>query len=382
MAKAEIELVVGAWRYGGWKSVRVTRSIESIAGSFALDVSDRWGALNEPWPIVEEDPCRVEIDGETVIDGFVDKRSISATKDARTLSYTGRDRAAVLVDCSAILGRWTHLKVTLADFAAKIAEPFGVGVSVEPGLELGQIAKVTVSPGDTAYEAIMHAAAAQGVLLVSDGKGGLLITRSGTARAAPLIEGGNILTASVEYDGEERFRHYVIAGQAPGTDDAFGDATRVLTGASDDGVRRTDRVLLIQPDRGYSAADARRLADWEARRRAARAETVTITVLGWRQPDGDLWPLNARARVKAPRLIGVDDDMLISQVEHSIGEAGQITQLRLVRPDAFTPEPQKAIVKARPARTTGLPELRRGGAFDIGIETSKLSFLLDRLKGF
>ena len=78
---ATIELVVGSLRYAGWKSVRVTRSIESIAGSFALDVSDRWGD-GELWPIAEEDVCRVLIDGETVLDGFVDKRSLSAAKDS------------------------------------------------------------------------------------------------------------------------------------------------------------------------------------------------------------------------------------------------------------------------------------------------------------
>ena len=50
--------------------------------------------------------------------------------------------------------------------------------------------------------------------------------------------------------------------------------------------------------------------------------------------------------MKAPRLIDVDGDMLISQVEHTIGDGGQVTQLRLVRPDAFTPEPVAAKVKS------------------------------------
>ena len=94
-------------------------------------------------------------------------------------------------------------------------------------------------------------------------------------------------------------------------------------------------------------ADARKRGDWEARTRAARAETVTITVQGWRQPNGGpIWPVNAISRVRAPRLIGVSGDLLISQVEHSISEEGKITQIRLVRPDAFTPEPKRAIVKS------------------------------------
>jgi prophage tail gpP-like protein len=48
--------------------------------------------------------------------------------------------------------------------------------------------------------------------------------------------------------------------------------------------------------------------------------------------------------------------MLISQVEHSLGDGGELTSLRLVRPDAFTPEPT-AIVKVPKAKQAA------GGAY-------------------
>lgn len=344
MSAEKLELVTGGLRYEGWKSIRVTRTIESLAGSFALDVSDKWGN-GSPWPIVEEDECRVDIDGEAVITGYVDKRSLSGSKDSRTLSYQGRDRAAALMDCSAVLPKWTYYDVNVANFAATVAAPFGVRVTVQAGLVLPKVSKLVISPGDSAYDAIMKATADQGVLLVSDGAGGITITRSSSERATSLVEGQNIVSASVEYDGAERFRRYVIATQVGGTDEASGNATRIRAEATDDGVRRSDRVLLIRPDKGYNVADARRRGDWEARIRAARAETVTVVVLGWRQPDGKLWPLNALTRVRAPRLIGVDGDMRIATAEHSVGDQGNVTQLRLVRPDAFSPEPT-AKVKA------------------------------------
>lgn len=355
---SEVTLVVGGKRYDGWKSVRITRSIESLAGSFALDVSDRWGALDKPWAIAEEDACRVEIDGTTVIDGYVDKRRLSGSASARSLSYTGRDKAAALVDCSAVLPQWTYYNVNAADFIATLARPFGVRVTVQAGLTLPRVPKLVVSPGDSAYDAIKRAAGDDGVLVVSDGAGGILITRAGARRATPLIEGSNILAYDVEYDGADRFRRYVLATQAAGTDEASGDATRIQAEATDQGVRRTDRVLLIRPDKGYSIADARRRADWEARIRAAKAETVSITVLGWTQPTGGIWPINALTRVMAPNLVGVDGDMLITQADHTISESGQVTQLRLVRPDAFEPEP-KAVVKSTEG-AGGWKELARG----------------------
>jgi prophage tail gpP-like protein len=38
--------------------------------------------------------------------------------------------------------------------------------------------------------------------------------------------------------------------------------------------------------------------------------------------------------------------MLITQTDFSLSDQGELTTLRLVRPDAFTPEPVEAVVKA------------------------------------
>lgn len=350
---SDVVLIVGGRRYGGWKSVRVTRSIESLAGSFALDVSDRWDGATDPWPIAEEDPCRVEINGTVVIDGFVDVRDLDASATSRTLAYTGKDRAAALVECSLLVqgagvhgNKWTYRNIDIAQFAREIAAPHGIKVSVQPGLVLKKDPLLVAHPGETGFEAIKRAAGSAGVLVVSDGAGGIIITRAGTARAASLVEGVNILSASVKYDATDRFHRYLISSQVPGTDEASGEATRVQAQATDLGVRRTSRITLIRPDKGYNTADAKRRVDWEARTRAARAETARVAVQGWTQPDGKLWPLNAIARVTAPRMIGVDGDMLISQVEYSIGEGGEVTQMNLVRPDAFEPEIQATVKPA------------------------------------
>jgi len=346
---SDLNLIVGGRRYGGWKSIRVTRSIESLAGSFALEVSDRWGGQEISWPIAEEDACRVELDGESVIDGYVDRRSLSISATARSLSYSGRDRAAVLVDCSAVLPKWSIKNANFLDLARKIAEPFGLQVNVQAGLDVRSLTSLSkktaaITPGESAYSVLEQAARAAGVLVVSDGRGGILITRAGTARAGTsLVEGKNILAASVEYDATERFARYIIATQVSGTDAAYGAVTRIRAEATDESVRRSERVLLIVPEKSLGTDYARQRADWEARIRAAKAETVTVSVQGWRQPGGALWPLNVLIAVRAPS-IGVNGDLIISQIDHSLSDGGEITELRLVRPDAFTPEP-KAVVR-------------------------------------
>lgn len=351
---ADIRLYVNERVYSGWKRVRLTRSVESIAGSFELEAMDRWAGQDEPWTIAEEDACKVAIDQHVLLDGFVDRRSISLSSSAHTLSYSGRDRTGALVDCAAILDRWTWRNIDPRQFIAQLCEPFDIAVSVQAGLRLERMKKLVVNPGDTVFQAIQRVAAAVGVLVVSDGAGGLVLTRSGTVRAAALTEGVNILAGSVEYDGSDRFHRYVVVSQVSGEDEASGDVTRIRAEALDMGVRRTSRVTMIRPEGGLPTELARRRGDWEARLRAARSESVSVTVYGWLQPDGVPWPVNALCAVKAP-VLGVDGTLLISQVEHVLDSGGQVTNLRLVRPDAFLPEPAARVrnpSKDAPAATT------------------------------
>ena len=347
----ELILVTGSKRYGGWKSIRVTRSIESLCGSFALEVSDRWSGDVDPWPIAEGDACRVELNGQVVIDGYVDDREPGGDATGRTLAINGRDRAQDLVDCSLLVldastqgHRWTYRNLDIAQFARIVAAPHGINVTVQPGLVLPKDPYLVAHPGETGFEAIKRAAGSANVLVVSDGQGGIVITRAGTSRASGLIEGFNIKAAHAKYSSADRFHTYLISSQPPGTDETSGESLRVQASATDIGVTRTNRVIVIRPDKGMDTATARRRADWEARIRAAKAASATITVQGWTQQGGELWTPNALVFVSAPKLIGIEGDMLISQVEHTVGEGGTITQISIVRPDAFTPEPQTAIV--------------------------------------
>jgi prophage tail gpP-like protein len=168
----------------------------------------------------------------------------------------------------------------------------------------------------------------------------VVLMRPGSARATSgLVEGENILSASAEFDGTGRFRRYVVLGQHQATDEFFGGNTAGVRGeATDATVTRSARVLVVRPEGNVTSESARRRAEWEATVRAARGDAVSITVQGWTQSDGTLWPVNALVRVHSPRL-GVDGDMLITQVVYSVGEDGTKTALTLRRPDAFSPEP-------------------------------------------
>jgi prophage tail gpP-like protein len=337
-------LTVNGRSYRGWTSVRITRGIEAIAGSFDLAVSERWSSQATPWPIVDGDACEVSVeDAPPLITGYIDTRGHSFDATQHGLSAGGRDATGDLVDCSAVLSTWEFANITVPELCAKVAAPFGITVSIQQGLTLStRVTKLVVNPGDTAFEVIDRACRFIGVLPVSDGRGGLQLTRPDRlARTnTAIVEGENVLAADVQYDSSRRYRTYIVSGQSQGSDELNGaSAAAVRATATDETVARAGRVLYIRPEGVVTLASARARAEWEATVRAGRAAKFNVTVQGWRQRDGSLWPFNAMVPVRIPTL-GVDTELLITETTFGLSnDEGTTTRFTLMAREAFLPEP-------------------------------------------
>lgn len=371
----DVRLEVNGREYGGWTSVQVSRGIEAIAGSFELEVSERWDGQTAPWPIRDEDACVVSVGGIPLITGYVDARTHSYDTSSHQLSVSGRDKAGALVDCSAVLTQWEFANTPVLDLCTKLGAPFGVTFSLQDGLRDPAIstkaptttpprhggapasvgsagkssslkigspnAKLAINPGESSFDVIDRACRMVGLLPVSDGLGGVVLTRAGGARATTaLVEGQNILQATASYDGSKRYRTYIVSGQAAGSDELFGPPAAAVKGeAQDQGVTRASRVLLVRPEGAVTLAFAKQRAAWEATVRRARSVVASVTVQGWHQADGTLWPINALVTLRSPKL-GIDGPQLITQTTFALSaNSGTTTQLTLVDPNAFIPEP-------------------------------------------
>ena len=58
---ADIALTVDGLIYGGWKSVSVRRSIETVAGTFSLSASERWPGQQALKAILPGQKCTVSM---------------------------------------------------------------------------------------------------------------------------------------------------------------------------------------------------------------------------------------------------------------------------------------------------------------------------------
>lgn len=333
-----VEIKIGDQVYGGWKRARIERGIEQIAGSFELTVSERWPGQAVPRQIRRGERCTILVDGETVITGWVDDAMPSFAADAHEFRVSGRDATGDLVDCSAIYktGQWSGMK--LDKIVRDICFPFGIKVMVDTDIGAA-FSSFSISEGESAFECIERACRMRAVMPVSDGKGGLVLTRAKDGESvAELAEGVNILSANGEFGMKERHSRYIVKGQDVGSDDDSETPethTQVKAEALDDQVLRYRPLIVLAESRGPHATYKDR-ATWERNVRRGRSSVATVVAQGWRNlASGQLWQPNTMVHLVSPWL-GVDAYLLVVAVTFTLDdERGAVTSLRLSSRDAF-----------------------------------------------
>lgn len=338
-----VSLTVGGRVYQGWQSISILRGIEAISGRFNLSLTERWPGQPTVWPIMPGAECTVKIGDETVITGHVDGADPRFDDSSHDVQVRGRDRTGQMVDCSAVHspGEWSNIR--LSRLAAILATPFGISVTTDADVGDAFQPVFKLQPGETAFEALDRACRMRGVLPVSDGQGGLVLSKPGQTRCSTALEHpGNVKSASLQNSIIDRYRTYIVRGSQNGTDFLEPEQSAAVEARATDAGATAGRTLIVIAESAVDLAAAKKRAQWEATVRAARAVSVQVTVQGWRQGNGELWPVNALVNVDLPWL-RLSGDMLISELTHTLDESGTQTQLTLRRPDAFIPEPEKPV---------------------------------------
>lgn len=181
MAEPLLTLLAGGTVYGGWKSVRVVRSMQQCANSFELGLAERWSGQDVRLPVRPGAECTVMMGRAVVVTGYVDGAEVDVDAGQRTVAVAGRDKTADLVDCSALHkpGQWRGAKIEA--IAQDLCKPFDVRVRTD--VNTGQpLASFALQAGESVFEALERAARIRALLLVSDGAGALVLTRAAPRR--------------------------------------------------------------------------------------------------------------------------------------------------------------------------------------------------------
>lgn len=334
----DVQLQVGGSIYSGWTAMRVERSIEQAAGAFALEVTERWPGQPLRWPIEPGARCALMLDGETVITGYVDSVERGLDAAQHNIRVNGRDAAGDLVDCSALQQGERLPSIhnqTLLQIVTSLAGYYGVAVTAD--VPVGSpFSTLDAEPGESVWDNISRAARMRALLILSDGIGGLVITRAGdSVNPVALVEGENVKAARLVRDNTARFSRYIALGQdrTDGSEDYFGADAASPRAVIEDPAIRSPRTLLFVVD---SLADGITLKDrvrWERNVRRGQGRRLEVTVQGW-SAQGRVWRPNEMVQVSLPTL-GIDGQLLIVAVAQSLDASGTVTTLTLSPREAY-----------------------------------------------
>ena len=368
----------------------LVRDLSDISHSFEVELRDGARVLAS-LPFASPSPSRgpmacgervtIAIHGEPVLIGWIDEVTPTLAEGIVNCVISGRDVTGDLVDCAAApRGPTEYKSITVLDLAKKICAPFEINVRAE--VDVGApFDKASIDAGETAMSAIEKYARRRGLLIVSDGIGGLVLTRSGRTMApGAIIVPGNAFKAGARLSWANRFSDYFVKGQTKGAGGARARSPRLdataeplgtpppassggTAGGEDEGGSEGRGVSILGHARDeeidrwrptvlvgrteMTQSDAKTYALWAMKTRRAKGTKLTYSTTGYRGAAGGLWRHNQLVPV-TDAYDDIQRDMLIGGLTMTYDDRGETTQMRLAGREAYDPKPEG-------------PERNRGG---------------------
>lgn len=341
----DVRLKVGGRIWTGWTGIQVTMSLRAISSGFEISLTDRTPQQDRRRAFRAGDACELQIDGETLVTGYLDAVRASFDEQNHSIAVAGRDKAGDLQDSSVASKPGTWKNRDLLQIAREICAPFGIAVNSDVNLAPA-FKSFKTKEGETVAAALRRMASYRGAMVTSDGFGGVMITRAGQAgTGAALIENTNILAASATQSWAQRHSQITVKGIETGGD-LFDTAAVVAPAgiASDPELSGRHRPLILVAEQTANGVTLEQNARWEVSRRVAEGYKANITLQGWRHAGG-IWRPNRLVKLRHPWLLA-DAELLIETCRFSHdAERGTRAELDLVPRQAFDilpqPEPKK-----------------------------------------
>ena len=345
----DVTVEVDGKAHNSWKSYDIDSDFLIPADAFKFDLGVP--SNSTVLPDFSGAEVKVRINGELVMTGIVDTIQHTISKTNRTYSLNGRDRASILVDCSAPI---TNVKgLTVLDAVKKIVEPLGIK-KVELRAENNPtLDKVDIDVGETAWNAAMRCVNSAGLHLWFEPNGVLIV--GGADYSTPPVatlccmkdgKRNNFEQADLTFDVSNRFSEVTFLAQSHGKQGQ--DNKNDLKWVYNDPEMTTykPKTVVVSDVDNLEA-----LQKWAKKYIAdsiLEGFTLTIIVPDHKMQDGTLWQPGQRVHV-------ICEEYDIDAIFFLIGrrfmlsrQGGTQTELRFKQDGIWTPDAYSA--KAEKAR--------------------------------
>lgn len=342
-----MKIEVNGIEYENFLSSSAELRLDALSNTFSFEAAGSGGA---PLPFKGGEACKVTLEGETIITGFIEVVSGSYDAGSHNISIQGRDKTGDVLDSS--VSEMSDLRGanTVKQVIERVLENIGSDVVV---IDEANSEKFNSSediqapdPGDNAFSFMESVARKRQVLLTSDGGGNIIISKSPGQDTQVLLQnvvgatGNNILSASWSYDTTGRYNIYRFkSGLNPVALNTAGAASISTivnqSGLISDTQIRAGRQLVIVAELSSSDEQMESRATWEANIRKARGRVYSAVVEGFTHKNG-VWKPNTLVNI-VDDFAGVSAQMLINSVSFNLDlRNGSTTTLSFVERNAYT----------------------------------------------
>lgn len=293
-----VEVRVGGLVHRDWTRYEIESDMMVPADCWNVTLSQQ--QIRVPSSVATGAAVEVRIGGELVLTGRIDRRGRAIGE----LRLSGRDGAAILLDCSAPI--ITAQQLSLEQVVAKIVRPLGLTRVRIDADNAGMREKFSCEPGDTAWDALRRAAEANGLWPWFEPDGTLVIGGPDYDQepVATLVErvdgvGNNVQRLDEESSIEGRFSDVTVLGQSHAAGTGAGERdgrNNVRALVRDDGVPVYRPHVLVDHEainEGIAAARGRKFIS-DSR---VQSYSLVAEVKGHRTASGKLWKPGQRVSV-------------------------------------------------------------------------------------
>lgn len=353
----EVNVIINGTEYQDFTDVQVTKSIETLAGTFRIATTSS-ALINFPIKVFSE--CQILVAGTQVINGYIEKLTISYTDgNAHDITVSGRDRTADIID-STVKDKPSNYNppITLKAFTERVLKAYNLSnikvIEQTPIPEFKKNdSKLSGTLGESLFDYIQRYAHKRQVLMTTNGDGNIVFLRAPTQRYnTHLILSENapatILEAKIDYDTSKMFNEYICHAQenptSGGDDTQYSISTKKTSGIKSTSVKpviddevRNSRIYTFEADSSTNEETIEKRAKWEANFRRSQMKKWSYTIQGFiAKDDKKIWEPGYLIRV-IDDFANTDSILLISSVIYQQNLAqGTRTVLKLVNKDSFT----------------------------------------------
>lgn len=345
----DVTVEVDGKAHNSWKSYDIDSDFLIPADAFKFDLGVP--SNSTVLPDFSGAEVKVRINGELIMTGIVDTTQHTISKTNRTYSLNGRDRASILVDCSAPIINVKGL--TVLDAVKKIVEPLGIKKVALRAENNPTLDKVDIDVGETAWNAAMRCANSAGLHLWFEPNGELIV--GGADYSTPPVatlccmkdgKRNNFEQADLTFDVSNRFSEVTFLAQSHGKQGQ--DNKNDLKWVYNDPEMTTYKPKTVVVSDVDNLEALQKWAKKYIADSVLEGFTLTIVVPDHKMQDGTLWQPGQRVHVICEEY-DIDAIFFLMGRRFTLSRnGGTQTELRFKQDGIWTPDAYSA--KAEKAR--------------------------------